>query len=111
MCGFCLGAAAQRRPVVSDGFIATAAAALAVRLEPAVAGYLFAGHRSVEPGHQPLMAILGQAPLLDLGMRLGEGTGGAIAMKIIQAAVAAFTGMATFSSAGVSGAEVPVHSA
>lgn len=111
MSGFCLGAAARRRPVVTDGFIATAAAALAVRLQPAVAGYLFAGHLSVEPGHQPLVAILSQAPLLNLGMRLGEGTGGAIAMKVIQAAVAAFTGMATFASAGVSGAEVPVHSA
>jgi nicotinate-nucleotide--dimethylbenzimidazole phosphoribosyltransferase len=102
MFGFCLGAAARRVPVVTDGFIATAAAALAVRFSPATAGYLFASHRSAEPGHACFLAILDQAPLLDLGMRLGEGTGAALAIKIIQAAVAAFTGMATFASAGVS---------
>jgi nicotinate-nucleotide--dimethylbenzimidazole phosphoribosyltransferase len=102
MTGFALGAAAHRRPVVVDGFIATAAAALAVRLCPACSGYLFAAHRSVEPGHIHLLAILGDRPLLDLEMRLGEGTGTALAMKIIQAAVAAFTRMATFASAGVS---------
>jgi nicotinate-nucleotide--dimethylbenzimidazole phosphoribosyltransferase len=104
MCGFCLGAAASRVPVVADGFIATAAAALAVRIAPASLGYLFASHRSAEPGHAPLLAILEQQPLLDLGMRLGEGTGAALAMKLIQTSVAAFTGMATFSSAGVSNA-------
>ncbi len=102
MCGFCLGAAARRTPVVTDGFIATAAAALAVRICPAVSGYLFASHRSVEPGHSHLLDMLGQRPLLDLGMRLGEGTGAALAMKLIQAAIAAFTQMATFVSAGVS---------
>jgi nicotinate-nucleotide--dimethylbenzimidazole phosphoribosyltransferase len=101
MCGFCLGAAAQRLPVVMDGFIATAAAALALRLCPAAAGYLFAAHRSVEPGHASLLASIGQEPLLDLGMRLGEGTGAALAMGIVQAAVAAFTQMATFAGAGV----------
>ena len=103
MCGFCLGAAASRVPVVMDGFIATAAAAVAVRLSPASSGYLFASHRSAEPGHRIFLAMLGQEPLLDLGMRLGEGTGAALAINIIQAAVAAFTGMATFASAGVSG--------
>jgi nicotinate-nucleotide--dimethylbenzimidazole phosphoribosyltransferase len=102
MCGFCLGAAARRVPVVMDGFIATAAAALAVRLCPASSGYLFASHRSAEPGHTYLLALLEQEPLLHLGMRLGEGTGAALAMKLIQAAVAAFTGMATFATAGVS---------
>jgi nicotinate-nucleotide--dimethylbenzimidazole phosphoribosyltransferase len=102
MCGFCLGAAARRVPVVVDGFIATAAAALSVRLCPATSGYLFAAHRSAEPGHTHLLSMLGQEPLLDLGMRLGEGTGAALAMKLIQAAVAAFTGMATFAAAGVS---------
>jgi nicotinate-nucleotide--dimethylbenzimidazole phosphoribosyltransferase len=102
MCGFCLGAAARRVPVVTDGFIATAAAALAVRLCPATSGYVFAAHRSTEPGHAHLLAILEQDPLLDLGMRLGEGTGAALAMKIMQAAVAAFTQMATFATAGVS---------
>jgi nicotinate-nucleotide--dimethylbenzimidazole phosphoribosyltransferase len=102
MCGFCLGAAARRVPVVMDGFIATAAAALAVRLCPASSGYLFASHRSAEPGHAYLLASLDQEPLLHLGMRLGEGTGAALAIKLIQAAVAAFTGMATFANAGVS---------
>ena len=102
MSGFCLGAAAKRVPVVTDGFIATAAAALAVRMCPAMAGYLFAAHQSVEPGHARLLAGIGQEPLLHLGMRLGEGTGAALAIGIIQAAVAAFTQMATFASAGVS---------
>jgi nicotinate-nucleotide--dimethylbenzimidazole phosphoribosyltransferase len=102
MCGFCLGAAANRVPVVTDGFIATAAAALAVQLCPAAAGYLFAAHQSVEPGHARLLALIGQEPLLQLGMRLGEGTGAALAMGIIQAAIAAFTQMATFAGAGVS---------
>jgi nicotinate-nucleotide--dimethylbenzimidazole phosphoribosyltransferase len=102
MCGFCLGAAARKTPVVTDGFIATAAAALAVRLSPPTSGYLFASHRSAEPGHACLLADLDQQPLLDLGMRLGEGTGAALAMNLIRAAVAAFTGMATFASAGVS---------
>jgi nicotinate-nucleotide--dimethylbenzimidazole phosphoribosyltransferase len=102
MCGFCLGSAAHRVPVVTDGFIATAAAAVAVRMCPALAGYLFAAHQSVEPGHARLLAIIGQQPLLNLGMRLGEGTGAALAMGIVRAAMAAFTGMATFAGAGVS---------
>jgi nicotinate-nucleotide--dimethylbenzimidazole phosphoribosyltransferase len=102
MCGFVLGAVAHRVPVITDGFIATAAAALAVRMAPATAGYLLAAHRSVEPGHARLLAIIGQEPLLNLGMRLGEGTGTALAMGIVQAAIAAFTGMATFAGAGVS---------
>lgn len=106
MCGFCLGAAARRVPLVMDGFIATAAAALAVRLCPAASGYLFAAHRSAEPGHAYLLQTLAQEPLLDLGMRLGEGTGAALAMKLVQAAVAAFTQMATFAAAGVSNAGV-----
>jgi nicotinate-nucleotide--dimethylbenzimidazole phosphoribosyltransferase len=106
MCGFGLGAAARRVPVVTDGFIATAAAALAVRLCPAASGYLFAAHRSAEPGHAYLLQTLAQEPLLDLGMRLGEGTGAALAMKLVQAAVAAFTQMATFAAAGVSNAGV-----
>jgi nicotinate-nucleotide--dimethylbenzimidazole phosphoribosyltransferase len=103
MCGFCLEAASLRRPVVMDGFIATAAAALAVRMEPRMKDYLFAAHLSPEPGHRRLLESLGLAPLLQLEMRLGEGTGAALAMKIMEAAAAAFTGMATFASAGVSG--------
>jgi nicotinate-nucleotide--dimethylbenzimidazole phosphoribosyltransferase len=102
MCGFCLGAAARRLPIVMDGFISTAGAALAVQMCPALGGYLFASHRSAEVGHAYLLAVLGQEPLLDLGMRLGEGTGAALAIKVIQFAVAAFTGMATFAGAGVS---------
>jgi nicotinate-nucleotide--dimethylbenzimidazole phosphoribosyltransferase len=101
-CGFCLGAAARRLPVVMDGFIATAGAALGVRLCPALADYLFAAHCSAEPGHSRLLSMIGQEPLLSLGLRLGEGTGAALGMKLIQAAVSAFSGMATFTSAGVS---------
>jgi nicotinate-nucleotide--dimethylbenzimidazole phosphoribosyltransferase len=103
MCGFCLGAASCRRPVVTDGFIATAAATLAVRMEPHVKDYFFAAHLSPEPGHRRLLALLGLRPLLDLDMRLGEGTGAALGIKIMEAAAAAFTGMATFQSAAVSG--------
>ncbi len=102
MCGFCLGAAARRLPIVTDGFIATAAAALAATICPATSDYLFASHCSAEPGHAYLLARLGHEPLLRLGMRLGEGTGAALAMKLIEAALAAFTRMATFESAGVS---------
>jgi nicotinate-nucleotide--dimethylbenzimidazole phosphoribosyltransferase len=108
MCGFCLGAARRRRPMLTDGFIATAGAALAVRMHPAVADYLFAAHGSVEPGHKHLLALIGQRPLLDLQMRLGEGTGAALAMKLVQASASAFMGMATFASVGVSDAEETV---
>jgi nicotinate-nucleotide--dimethylbenzimidazole phosphoribosyltransferase len=73
-----------------------------VRACPDAAGYVFTAHQSAEPGHATLLAILGQQPLLDLGMRLGEGTGAALAIPIIRASAAAFTGMATFASAGVS---------
>jgi nicotinate-nucleotide--dimethylbenzimidazole phosphoribosyltransferase len=102
LAGVCLGAAASRIAVVSDGFIATAGAALAVRLCPASADYMIAAHLSAEPGHAPLLGIIQQKPLLDLNMRLGEGTGAALAMTIIDAAVRAFTEMATFEAAGVS---------
>lgn len=102
MCGFCLGAAANRRPVLTDGLIATSAAALAVKMQPALKDYLFAAHASTEPGHAPLFELIGHQPLLNLGMRLGEGTGVALAMKVVQAAVAAFNEMATFESAAVS---------
>lgn len=104
MAGFCLGAAANRCAVLVDGFIATSAAALATRFCPSVADYLFTAHRSTEPGQAPLFELIGQQPLLDLNMRLGEGTGAAMAVPVIRAAVAAFTGMATFASAGVSDA-------
>jgi nicotinate-nucleotide--dimethylbenzimidazole phosphoribosyltransferase len=102
LAGVVLAAAAGRTVVVTDGFIATAAAALAVRMCPAANDYLFAAHRSPEPGHTALLTLIGQEPLLDLRMRLGEGTGSALAFVVIRAAVAAFTEMATFASAGVS---------
>jgi len=102
LAGLTLAGAAARRVVVTDGFIATAGAALAVRLCPAARDYLFAAHRSPEPGHSALLDLIGHKPLLDLGMRLGEGTGAALACVLFRAAVAAFTEMATFSAAGVS---------
>ncbi len=100
--GLTLAAASSRKVIVTDGFIATTAVALALRLSPAAADYIFAAHRSPEPGHAVLLRAIGQEPLLDLGMRLGEGTGAALAFTLIRAAVTAFTAMATFSSAGVS---------
>jgi nicotinate-nucleotide--dimethylbenzimidazole phosphoribosyltransferase len=102
MCGFSLGAAANRCAVLVDGFIATAAAALATRFSGSVRDYFFAAHRSTEPGHAPLLEIIGHRPLFDLDMRLGEATGAALAIPVVRAAVEAFTGMATFESAGVS---------
>jgi nicotinate-nucleotide--dimethylbenzimidazole phosphoribosyltransferase len=100
--GLIIGAASRRIPVVVDGFISTAAAAIACKLDPKVRGFLFAGHKSSEPGHSTLLDILGDKPLLDLGMRLGEGTGAALAMTLIDAAAKIYDDMATFSSAGVS---------
>jgi len=102
--GLIIGAASRRIPVVIDGFIATAAAAIAVALQPRVRQFLFAGHRSIEPGHSALLEFIGEKPLLDLEMRLGEGTGAALAMAVIESAAKLYNEMATFSSAGVSGA-------
>jgi nicotinate-nucleotide--dimethylbenzimidazole phosphoribosyltransferase len=99
-----LGAARRQMAIVMDGFISTAAAAIACALAPAVRSYLFAGHRSQEPGHQVLLAHLQIEPILDLDMRLGEGTGAVLAMPILEAAMHLFLEMATFASAGVSGA-------
>lgn len=100
--GLCLGAASERIAIVTDGFIATAAVALAVRICPLVKDYVFAAHLSVERGHTALLEFIEQKPLFDLQMRLGEGTGAALAMNVISAAVAAFNEMATFDSAKVS---------
>jgi nicotinate-nucleotide--dimethylbenzimidazole phosphoribosyltransferase len=102
--GLVLGAAERRLPVVIDGVISTAGAVLAWLLEPRVRDYLFAAHRSVEPAHEALLALLGLRPVLDLQMRLGEGTGCALAMPIIEAGVKVIREMATFAEAGVSGA-------
>jgi nicotinate-nucleotide--dimethylbenzimidazole phosphoribosyltransferase len=87
---------------VVDGFISTAAAMLAVAIEPKIKGYLFAGHLSEEKGHRRALEHLGLEPLLDLSMRLGEGTGAALAMPIIEAGVKILAQMATFEEAGVS---------
>ena len=100
--GLIIGAASRRIPVVVDGFISTSAAATACALEPKVRQFLFSGHRSSEPGHAALLEFIGDPPLLDLQMRLGEGTGAALAMNLIEAAAKIYNEMATFSSAGVS---------
>jgi nicotinate-nucleotide--dimethylbenzimidazole phosphoribosyltransferase len=102
LAGLALGAATHRIPVVIDGFISTAAAAVAVAIEPRVKGFLFASHRSSEPGHEALLRSLGLEPFLRLDMRVGEGTGAALAMPILEASVNLLKQMATFSSAGVS---------
>lgn len=102
MAGMVLAAARHKIVVVADGFISTAAAALAVAIEPNVFGYLIAGHRSEEPGHQLLLDHLKLTPVLTLGMRLGEGTGAVLAMPVIESALSLYTQMATFASAGVS---------
>ena len=104
LAGVALGAAAERRAVVLDGFIVTAAALVAARLTPAVAGYLVAGHLSPEPGHRLGLDALGLEPLLDLRLRLGEGTGAALALPLLRAALALLAEMATFEEAGVTDA-------
>ncbi|MGH8060162.1 MAG: nicotinate-nucleotide--dimethylbenzimidazole phosphoribosyltransferase [Candidatus Entotheonellia bacterium] len=99
--GIILGAARQRCPVILDGLIATAAALLAVGLVPAVRDFLIAGHRSVEPGHTVALQALGLEPVLNLDMRLGEGTGGVLALTVVEAACRLLDEMATFEEAGV----------
>jgi nicotinate-nucleotide--dimethylbenzimidazole phosphoribosyltransferase len=102
MAGVCLAGAALNVPVVVDGYIATAAAVAAERLSPGLFAHLFFGHRSSEGGHALVLEKLGVRPIVDLGMRLGEGTGAALAMSVIKAALMLFHEMATFESAGVS---------
>jgi nicotinate-nucleotide--dimethylbenzimidazole phosphoribosyltransferase len=104
MTGMILGAARRQVAIVMDGFISTAAAAIACGLAPAVRSYLFAGHQSQEPGHRVLLAHLEIEPILDLNMRLGEGSGAVLAMPILESAMRLYLEMATFASAGVSGA-------
>jgi nicotinate-nucleotide--dimethylbenzimidazole phosphoribosyltransferase len=99
--GCILAGAYHHRPVVIDGFISTAGALIAQALNPNVLDYLFAGHRSEENGHRAMLEYLGLEPILDLGMRLGEGTGGAMAMQILETAVRVFTDVMTFSEAEV----------
>jgi nicotinate-nucleotide--dimethylbenzimidazole phosphoribosyltransferase len=100
--GLILGAAAARVPVVLDGFIAGAAALIAVALQPLCREYLIASHRSVEQGHHVILDHLGLKPLLDLDLRLGEGTGACLGMDLVCAAIKIYTEMATFDEAGVS---------
>jgi nicotinate-nucleotide--dimethylbenzimidazole phosphoribosyltransferase len=99
--GLVLGAARRRVPVVLDGVIAGAAALVSQALAPHAVGYCFAGHRSVEPGHAVALAQLGLRPLVDLDLRLGEGSGAVLALPILRSAGAVLREMATFDSAGV----------
>ncbi len=99
--GLVLGAARYRIPVVIDGFISTAGALIASELNPLVKGYLIAAHQSVEIGHRTMLAHLEQVPLLDLNLRLGEGTGAALGMSLVEAGVKILAEMATFADAGV----------
>lgn len=102
LAGAMLGTAAARRPVVVDGFISGAAALIAWRIAPAARDYFIAAHQSAEPGHRIGLDAMELTPLLDLGMRLGEGTGAALAMPLIDAAARCLSEMATFAEAGVS---------
>jgi len=103
--GAVLACRMARTPVVLDGFACTAAAAVLHALMPGALDHCLVAHRSVEPGHARLLEILGKQPLLDLGMRLGEGSGAALGVQLLQSAVACHNGMATFAEAGVSGPE------
>jgi nicotinate-nucleotide--dimethylbenzimidazole phosphoribosyltransferase len=103
--GLVLGCASLRKPVLVDGFISTAGALIAQRLCPAAGDFMIAAHRSVERGHRVALAALGKEPLLDLDMRLGEGTGAALAMNLVEAAVRILTEVATFEEAMVSKAD------
>jgi nicotinate-nucleotide--dimethylbenzimidazole phosphoribosyltransferase len=99
--GVLLGAASDRAVIVLDGFITGAAALVAVRLAPEAAGFLVASHRSPEPGHAAVLDALDLEPLLDLGLRLGEGSGAALALPLVAAARDILVEMATFEEAGV----------
>jgi nicotinate-nucleotide--dimethylbenzimidazole phosphoribosyltransferase len=104
LAGVCLGAAAVGAVVLLDGFVTGAAALVAARLAPAAAERMVASHRSPEPGHALVLADLGLRPLLDLGLRLGEGSGAALALPLVSAALAILADMATFETAGVTDA-------
>lgn len=102
--GVTLGAATESVPILLDGFITGAAALAAARIAPAVTGSMVAAHRSQEPGHRLVLDELGLTPVFDLDLRLGEGTGAALCVPLISAALALFADMATFDSAGVTDA-------
>ncbi len=101
ICGLCLGAAASKMAILVDGYISTAGALVAMKLCPAVKDYLFFSHMSAEPGHRKFFETEGLRPILDLGLRLGEGTGAAIAMQLLEDAVAIYNEMATFEDMGI----------
>ncbi|MGH7905287.1 MAG: nicotinate-nucleotide--dimethylbenzimidazole phosphoribosyltransferase [Candidatus Binataceae bacterium] len=103
MAGVCIAGAAANVPVIVDGYISTAAAVIAEKIYPGIFEYLFFSHRSGEGGHALILDLLKVRPILDLDLRLGEGTGAAIAMSVIEAALDLFHGMATFAGAGVPG--------
>jgi len=105
MAGAILAARMQRVPVIVDGYVATAAAAVLLAMAPHGLDHCLFGHVSAEPAHRRALARMGKEPLLDLGMRLGEGTGAALAAGIVKAAARLHSGMATFAEAGVSGKE------
>jgi nicotinate-nucleotide--dimethylbenzimidazole phosphoribosyltransferase len=105
LAGVMIAAAARRIPIVVDGFISTAAAMIAVGLAPDVRNYMFGAHQSVEIGHQAMHKYLGLTPLMNLNLRLGEGTGAVLAFHLIEAASRILREMATFAEAGVSGKE------
>lgn len=103
--GLILGAASMKKPVLVDGLISTAGALIAYNLAPLAGDYMIAAHRSMEQGHRIALEKLGKKPLLDLDLRLGEGTGAALAMNLVEAAVRILTEVATFEEASVSEAE------
>jgi nicotinate-nucleotide--dimethylbenzimidazole phosphoribosyltransferase len=103
MAGFCAQAAVRRTPLLLDGMAVTAAALVAERLAPGARRWWQAGHRSTEPAHELALSALELEPILDLRMRLGEGTGAAVALPVLRAAVAALSSIATFPEAGVAG--------
>jgi nicotinate-nucleotide--dimethylbenzimidazole phosphoribosyltransferase len=105
LAGAMLAAATQRTALVLDGLISTAAALIAAGLEPRLRDFMLASHRSVEPGHRAALEALGLEPLFDFNLRLGEGTGAALAFPIIDAAAKVLNEMATFEEAGVSDRE------
>ena len=104
LCGAILAARVNRTPVILDGFICTAAAAILHAMAPTTLDHCLVGHESHEPGHRRLLELIDKRPLLDLDMRLGEGSGAALALSIIRGALACHNGMATFADAGVSDA-------
>jgi len=105
LCGAYLSAAQQGLPVLVDGFISSVAALTAQRINPSVAPWLMLSHASAEPGHAAVVSAIGERPLLDLQMRLGEGSGAAVTVPLLRLACALHNNMATFAEAGVAGKE------